>query len=230
MRIWNKQEYKVYKTKTRRCTCYVIEFNATHILIDTSIKIERRAVERCIQTIGISRIDAIFLTHSHSDHVENAKYFSDIFHCPVYISANGLDRIRNGKCAMPKGTRPYSNFVYFLEQNIPFYDFTNFEPCPKIKTLDDAVVKFYLGEGAKLIDTPGHTDDSVSIIINHAIAIVGDAMVNVFGNQYPPFADDQEIVKIAWLKLLDTQCELFCPAHGKPLNRQELMIAYKKYL
>lgn len=115
----------------------------------------------------------------------------------------------------------------FLAKN-PFYKFTSFPACPQAEALDSDVVKYYLGETAELLETPGHTNDSMSILLDGAIAIVGDAMVNFFGKQYPPFADDEEAVKASWKKLLDTKCELYCPSHGKPINYAGLLAAYQK--
>ncbi|MEL7658773.1 MAG: hypothetical protein AAGU75_23015, partial [Bacillota bacterium] len=127
-----------------------------------------------------------------------------------------------------KGIRPYSRLIYSLEQKNPFYCFTRFESCTGAKALNNEIVDYYFGKQVKLFETPGHTDDSLSFIVNDTIAIVGDVMVNAFGNIFPPFADDEEAVKISWRKLLDTQCELFCPSHGKPFHRDNLMKAYRK--
>lgn len=230
MIVWSGNGYKVYKTRTYRCACYLIETEKTHVLIDTSMKVERASVAASIRKTGVQKIDAIFLTHSHTDHVANAKYFADTYQCKVYISEKGLERVRRGSCTMPKVTSPLGKVICWLEPKIPFYDFTHFQPCPQVETLDSDVVKTYLGESAQLLETPGHTEDSVAIILNNAVAIVGDAMVNAFGSHYPPFADDEEAVISSWKALLDTQCELFCPAHVRPLHRSKLQAAYLKKL
>ena len=52
------------------------------------------------------------------------------------------------------------------------------------------VVKSYLDESSELLKTSGHTDDSISILLDNRIAVVGDVMVNTFGNFYSLFADD----------------------------------------
>jgi len=183
---------------------------------------------RCIQKTGTKGIDAIFLTHSHTDHVANALYFSNAFNCEVYISKEGISNLKNGHCKMPKGTNAFSKGIYWTESRLPIYDFTQFHACPKIRILNDEVVKYYLGDNAEFLETPGHTDDSISILLKREIAIVGDLMVNAFGNQYPPFADDESSLKASWKALLDTKCSVFLPAHGKPFHREQLIYAYKK--
>lgn len=220
-----KDGYTVDRTKTRRCACYLVETNQHRVLIDTSLHFERNAV---LREIGARPIDAIFLTHCHSDHVANAQYLAALFHCPVYLSTAGLSMLQNGACRMPKGTNPFSRLIGWLEPRMPFYRFTNFPACPLAEPLTDAVVKSYLGEQAALLETPGHSADSVSILLGQQIAFVGDAMVNMMGMLYPPFADEPETVIASWKRLLDSKCTLLCPAHGKPLKREKLMATYQE--
>lgn len=230
MIILSKNGYAVHQTMTRRCACYIIEKDKYRVLVDTSMRFEKDAVAKSIQAIGGRKIDAIFLTHSHTDHVANAQYFSDIFHCKVYISEKRLSNIQQGYCTMPKGTNSFSRLIQRVESQIPFYQFTRFQPCPQAEPLNNEVLRFYLGESSELLETPGHTNDSISILLGNCIAVVGDAMVNTFGNLYPPFADDEEAVITSWKALLDTQCELLCPAHGNPLRREKLISSYQKAL
>lgn len=153
---------------------------------------------------------------------------SALYDCPVFVSEPGLFMLQNGSCRMPKGTNSFSRVIGWLEPRIPFYRFTDFPAFPLAEPLTDAVVKTYLGEQAALLKTPGHSTDSVSILLGHHVAFVGDAMVNVAGRLYPPFADEPETVIASWKRLLDSNCSLLCPAHGKPLRREKLLVAYQK--
>jgi glyoxylase-like metal-dependent hydrolase (beta-lactamase superfamily II) len=52
----------------------------------------------------------------------------------------------------------------------------------------------------------------------------------VFGNSiFPPFADDTEIMIKSWKKLLETNCKLFLPGHGKGISRELLEKQYSKH-
>ena len=223
-----KDGYTVYQTKTHRCACYAVETAYHRVLIDTSMPFEKRAMLKSLRESGTLQIDAIFLTHCHSDHVANARYYSELFRCPVYLAQPGLSLLHKGSCRVPKGTNPFSRLISWLVPRIPFYHFTNFRACPLAEPLTDAVVKRYLGNEAALLETPGHSADSVSILLGQHVAFVGDAMVNVAGKLYPPFADEPETVIASWKRLLDSNCTLLYPAHGKPLRREKLLIAYQK--
>lgn len=81
-----------------------------------------------------------------------------------------------------------------------------------------------------ILETPGHSQDSISIIVNKEIAIVGDVMFGIFRNSvFPPFADRIETMIGSWGKLLNTDCELFLPGHGREIRRSLLQIEFDKH-
>src|SRR6056297_1346915 len=120
MIILSENGHTVHRTMTHRCACYIIETDKYSILVDTSMRFEKGAVLKSIQSVG-AKVDAIFLTHSHTDHAANAKYFSDVFDCKVYISKKGITKIRQGCCTMPKGTNLFTRLIHRADSQIPFY-------------------------------------------------------------------------------------------------------------
>jgi glyoxylase-like metal-dependent hydrolase (beta-lactamase superfamily II) len=192
------------------------------------MKAERKALIKSMHKKNIEKLDAIFLTHSHTDHAANARYLSDIYNCTVYVFENGLSDIKNGICSIPKGTSLFGKAVCFLGNRTPFYKFNKFDACINIKPLTEDVIRRYLGVNAELIYTPGHTADSVSIIVDNKIIFLGDCAVNVLGDKYPPFADDKDLLKKTWYDLINIGAELYCPAHGKPFGYNEFKKAYDR--
>ena len=60
--------------------------NKTTILVDCGLKfdvLEKRLID---QGISISEIDAIFITHEHSDHVRSAAKFARVFEIPLFMT------------------------------------------------------------------------------------------------------------------------------------------------
>jgi glyoxylase-like metal-dependent hydrolase (beta-lactamase superfamily II) len=87
-----------------------------------------------------------------------------------------------------------------------------------------------LGFNAYIMHTPGHTVGSISVIVDHEIAIVGDAMFGVFRNSvFPPFISDTQAMVRSWKKLLDTGCEIYLPSHGREIPRELLHKEYVRY-
>ena len=74
-----------------------------------------------------------------------------------------------------------------------------------------------------IMHTPGHTSGSVSVIIDDEIALVGDTMFGIFRSSvFPPFADNIPELIRSWKSLLETECSLFLPSHGREKTREEL--------
>ncbi|NLL75786.1 MAG: hypothetical protein GX235_00830 [Clostridiales bacterium] len=89
-------------------------------------------------------------------------------------------------------------------------------------------MNYYLGDAARLIETPGHSHDSISIILEDKIVFLGDTLVSTIGPKYPPFADEEILLKKTWKELLKTKAKLFCPAHGRPFGRVAFIKIYQK--
>jgi glyoxylase-like metal-dependent hydrolase (beta-lactamase superfamily II) len=81
----------------------------------------------------------------------------------------------------------------------------------------------YLGLNAKIIHTPGHTDGSLTVILDSKHAIVGDTLIGSRGKSvFPPFADDPETLMKSWKKLIDEGIEFLYPGHGSPFGVEKL--------
>ena len=219
--------YKIFRLNTVRCSCYVIQYGNVNILIDTSTKMERKRLVRELSNHSINNINAIFITHNHTDHIGNAQWISEKYNCKIFISPLSLHDASLGSCRMPNPTNFTGKIICFAAtKGTRIFDFSKYEACKNIFALSDEVVEYYLGSKVILKKTEGHTEDSMSFIINNKVAIVGDAMVNKFGKIYPPFANDERRLIVTWKRLIDTKAVLFLPAHGKPITKKDLIKQY----
>ena len=74
--------------------CTYIEDGEKHILIDAGIS--RKRIVDGMREIGADpeQLDAIFVTHEHSDHIQGIPMMVKYFNVPVYATAGTLDEIR----------------------------------------------------------------------------------------------------------------------------------------
>lgn len=82
--------------------CTYVGSDNTHILIDAGIS--KKRIEEGLKTLdlGLSDIDAIFVTHEHSDHIAALHTILKKFDIPIYATNGTIQGIRNSdkKCEM----------------------------------------------------------------------------------------------------------------------------------
>jgi hydroxyacylglutathione hydrolase len=95
-----------------------------------------------------------------------------------------------------------------------------YPPCNYDIAIDERYDLSEYGFNAYIIHTPGHTEGSLSVIIDNEIALVGDTMFGIFWwTVFPPFASDQFLLLNSWGKLLNSKCRIFIPSHGSVNER-----------
>ena len=210
--------------------CYLIESNNSTILVDSGPKrFSKKAFSLLNSNLKDNKqLNYLLLTHTHYDHSQNAKSICGIYHPKLIVHKSESKFLKTGFTRIPNGTlwltKIISNLGNKFAPQIAEYDAVN----PDI--IVDSEYLIETNSGLKIIETPGHTDGSVSLIIDNEIAIVGDTLFAIFKSTiYPPFANNESELIKTWEKLLQTPCRIFLPAHGKAIKRNILEKEFLKY-
>lgn len=218
--------------------CYLLKTNDRYLLIDTSYPKEYNLFKKQLIKLNIRLEDIhhVFVTHHHDDHVGFLAYFRDEYDIRIIIHQNAVQYLAKGE---PENTsQPLNKRIkigyWFMSR---FHKFT----FPKIKidsrdiiiTGDNDNVLRSIGINGTILCTPGHTDDSLSIVLDNHDAFVGDLAMNfmkIAGINYRPiFFQDFEEVLSQWKKLLELRVQQIYPAHGDPFSAKQLHNAYQKF-
>ena len=202
------------------------------LLVDTGRKNKRKILISRIdeyQKNGYS-LEGLILTHTHFDHAENAAALKERFEIPIFVHGNESVYLSRGENPPNRGTYFLTRcLMYLWEKKLKQY--FRYEPAKFDYPVADKYNLDPFGFDAYLIHTPGHSQGSMSLIVDNEIAIVGDAMFGVFKwIVNPPFADDSKMMIRSWGKLLDTGCTVFLPSHGTANGRELLEKQYNKYI
>lgn len=75
----------------------LFECAGTRVLVDAGLSLKKtcRAALNARGT-ALEHLDALIVTHAHSDHVAHAKRIAKKFACPVYVQAKTLERVELG--------------------------------------------------------------------------------------------------------------------------------------
>lgn len=213
---------KIYKVLAGRSNVYLIQCHTKNVLVDTSKTGSREKLLTNLHKIGISRIDWLILTHTHFDHCQNAAWLQQKLGGQIMVSGKARSFIHEGYQPLPEGTTFFSKQIVKIGKQIGSsgFSFTPFKVEEFInshQTIETGTIRM------EFIPTPGHSADSMCITINDEIALVGDTMFGILPNSvFPPFANDVNLLKQQWKKLLKTGCHTFLPGHGLPISRMLL--------
>ncbi len=225
MEQWiTKNNCKISKIPSVRCNVYLIQKENQSILVDTGKKLSFNKLERGINKLGeeISSISYLILTHTHYDHCQSARRIKEKSNCKIIVSQNAADSIKNGYTMLPNGTFLFTKIIVKLGRLIGKRKFGYEIFNPDILVKDGYSLNFN-ETNLRIIETSGHSIDSISILIDDEIAIVGDEMIGIFKKSiFPPFADDISKMFESWVKLFKTGCLNYLPGHGNEIKRNRL--------
>jgi len=108
------------KNKRRRCSLYVVA-GGQHLVFDTPPDFRDQVL-----SFGVERVDALFLTHPHADHIfgfDDVRRFSDLqkTHIPVYGSPETMRQMRTKFDYVDKTSHSFGGVprVRFIDQTEP---------------------------------------------------------------------------------------------------------------
>lgn len=99
-----KNGVAISRILTQRCNCYVVRHRGRFLLVDTSRRMERNSLTRALDSLGITRLSLLVLTHCHFDHTENAAFVRQRFKAPIAVHTSEAPLLEAGKNAAICGT------------------------------------------------------------------------------------------------------------------------------
>lgn len=185
------------------CYVYYDENSKKGFLVDPGLVHER--ISTFIESEGIS-IEAILLTHGHSDHIMGVEYYRELYHCPVYAHEDERDILENDK---------YNHSSMMTGQRMEIFD---------VNYIQDGDVLEIAGAKIDCIHTPGHTKGGVCYKIGKDL-FSGDTLFKLGIGRFDLYSGDYRALENSIMNVLytfpdDTQVY---PGHGVPTT-----IGYEK--
>jgi hydroxyacylglutathione hydrolase len=229
VKTWEtKSGCRITRVLAGRSNVFLLSMGEKNILVDSSPGSRWKKLDRRLRRLGIARLDALILTHSHYDHAGNAARLREKYEATVIVHRSEAFALAGGEAIIPRGTNVLGRLLI---------DGLGKKLAPRLKSppcrpdilVDEVLPLDGFGFNARIIHTPGHSPGSQCVIVDDEIALVGDAMFGIFpGSVFPPFAADAGQLVASWGSLLATTCRLFLPAHGTANSRALLQKDFDK--
>ena len=225
--------------KLSKTNCYLFPVIEGYLLLDCGYDKDKKLLDKRLSALNInySDIQYLFLTHHHDDHSGLTNYIvaqnpdvTVIMHhlCKDLIKTGMNERSENGGWCS-RGAKFVAEFYHKFhpEWTLSFPPYAIRDNDYLIKDSGDTFLQ-HIGLRAKIIFTPGHTPDSISILDDKGNLFCGDGAANFLkwaGTKYSPFyiTDLNEYYK-SWDKIIISGATIIYPAHGNKFSINKLII------
>ena len=219
--------------KLKVTNCYLVQAGEKYILVDTGYEYEWGLFcQKLAQTgVGLDEIGYLLLTHHHDDHAGLLNLLvEENPSLTVILSRYGKTLLATGKHFHTSGAGYVNKRIGFLLSLKGRLDKKWIHRFPPYTVRESD----YLIEGdtyfkalgidlpGKILETPGHSLDHISVLFDDGDCLAGDAAANLLqwaGAKYCVISvDDLEQYYASWQKLISKGTKHIFPSHGKPFN------------
>ena len=172
--------------------------------------------------ISLGDIGLIVITHGHPDHFGSASQLKEWTRAPLAVHELDAEYVNFGSTPVFK---PVTRLGTLFKSAFAIKS----EPVePDIILHDGDRLGRYAGRG-RVIQTPGHTAGSISILLPDGMCIVGDLLMrSLFGRSpsLPWFAENMDETRESLQKVVNAGAKTLLAGHGGPFDIKDVARAF----
>ncbi|MCX6083954.1 MAG: MBL fold metallo-hydrolase [Caldiserica bacterium] len=226
---------KIHCLKMSLTNCFLLKCTDGYLLVDTSIPGTYDSFLKQLErvSISVSEIKYLLLTHHHEDHVGFAAQLIKETGARIVVHRKAIPYLANEQ---PDEQPKFLNAcIRLLFQMSSVFSSRAMGHVPVVVGQDDIVLDGdhpdflkNIGIDGEILYTPGHTDDSISVVLSDGSALVGDASMNwltLFGTRYRPIIYSRDLNEVyeSWSRLIEHGAKTIYPAHGRSFSIDRLV-------
>jgi glyoxylase-like metal-dependent hydrolase (beta-lactamase superfamily II) len=220
-------EHKIIKNNGTNY--FLLKANEGYLLIDSGWNGQLKSFLKKIGKAGIdlNEIKYIMVTHHHHDHAALVSDLRKITHAQLIVHKKQVKLLQKGDTDTSK-IKQFNVLLWLLDLILKPFIRLSYPPI-EIKADDFIIgndgrdILNAIGIQGRLVETPGHSEDSITLVLDNGNAYCGDAFMNIFGiRPYPIEAEDYIAVKESWRKIVGSKAKFLYPSHGKEFSVKTL--------
>jgi glyoxylase-like metal-dependent hydrolase (beta-lactamase superfamily II) len=221
------------RVKQDQTTAYLLEGSRGFLQVDTGYAADYDTYRRFLEKRDIAPVDIryLLLTHHHDDHAGYLNALtSDNPSIRIITHEKSRDLLRQGRNDTSNGGGLLNRRIYALfrlkQMLTPDWDLTfdPFELRDHDLVFDGGSLRLpeETGLDGVLLHTPGHTSDSISLLLDDGRLFCGDLASNFLNwagaHHATLFNENMAELYASWKTVLDAGARRIYPAHGAPFD------------
>lgn len=230
-------EIKVINIGDRILNNYVLICENGCVVIDTGYEggFGRFCERLSLNGLSLSDISFIFLTHAHDDHAGFLGELLNQTEAPLILHSKAVERLMEGHNRFTGGCSSRLAQLFCRLMAIAGkgkHEFPEVDASDKavFAELNTQILREH-GIPAKILCLPGHTEDSIGLLLEDGRLFCGDAAMNNFPSlaRHTIWIEDKESFGHSWDLIFESGAKTIYPGHGRPFPVGDL-VRYRNYM
>jgi glyoxylase-like metal-dependent hydrolase (beta-lactamase superfamily II) len=213
---------RIHSFRAGIANVHLIDDGRGVVIVDAGWQGSARRILSRVRMLGYAprQVRLILLTHVHIDHAGSAGELRRQTGAPIAVHRGDARNALTGQHRIPTG-RGWAGtgskwLADRLNLTLAFDAFTPDVWLEEGQTLLDFGLEGYV------IHTPGHTAGSVTLALEYGIAIIGDALINMFKVGLPLYWEDPAAGRESAKKIQSLKPRVLYSGHGRVFSGSEL--------
>lgn len=221
---------KIINVGNRINNNYIIKLRKGYLLIDTGYSEQFKSFCRKLSKndIELKDISYILLTHAHDDHAGYLNEILDNSDAKVILHKEAVERLKKGQNIFSGGCTSYLALTFCRVMKLlgkGEHRFLKVDRADRYIVLDQYTQPIIEDElSGQIINLPGHTIDSIGLLLKDGSLFCGDAAMNGFPsmNRIIIWIENLSDYMKSWKAMIRCKPSKIYPSHGNPFDKEDL--------
>lgn len=216
----------VQPVKFGHSNVYFIRTENGHILVDAGMPGDTKKLDEVFATASVepNSIRLIVVTHGHMDHMGLLAYAKETTGAKVLCHQSLSEKLAIGEIEVPVAQNPFGHFLNLMTGILEMTGGADIEGVNSDILVDDVFDLSEYGISGKIIHTPGHSQGSISIILDNGETLIGDMVRDEGDGEIGPgmFYEDKETLIASLEEVALFESRTIYLSHGKTIDNTGL--------
>jgi hydroxyacylglutathione hydrolase len=205
---------------------FLIRTGDGYILVDAGMPGDPETLDEVFATAGVdpSTIELILVTHGHMDHMGLTAYAKEITGAQVLCHQSLAGKLAGGEIEDSVAQNMMGRFINFMAGIQALTGGGDIEAVQADILVDDSFDLSEYGISGRVIHTPGHSQGSLSIVLDNGETLIGDMVRDEGAGEIGPgmFYEDKGALVASLEEVVRLDSRTIYLSHGSTADNRDL--------